>query len=69
MKTKEEKLEAIWEMLEYYEFYIWNNVWEFSERNYIKVIEELYEAIEEDKPYIVLEYVWEYLKKNYSYHI
>lgn len=69
MKTKEEKLEVIWEMLEHFWFYIWNSDWEFSEKNYEKVKEDLYEAIEDEKPFPILTYVGEYLQKNYPFHI
>ena len=65
---KEHKKQVIRNLLEEFEFYIWNNEWEFSENNYQKVVDELYQAIESEKPDDVYHYVKDFLIKNYPFH-
>lgn len=65
---KEHKKQVIRNLLEEFEFYIWNNDWEFSEKNYEKVVYELYESIEEEKPDDIYHYVKDFLIKNYPFH-
>ena len=40
------------DVLETLNFYVWNKDWEFSEKQCTEVIEEIYDAIQDDKPEI-----------------
>ena len=66
---KEHKQQVIRNLLENFDFYIWNTDWEFSEKSYERVVDELYESIEEEKPDDVYHYVKDYLIKNYPHNI
>ena len=61
-ETIKNTLENLW-------FYIWGRDWEFSEKQYLSVVEEILEAIQHDWPENIPEYIKSYVKKNYEFNI
>ena len=57
------------DVLETLNFYVWNKDWEFSEEQWGDVIEEIYDAIQYDKPEIPFTYIKKYVEKNYPFNI
>ena len=57
------------DVLETLNFYVWNRDWEFSEKQWAEVIEEIYDAIQDDKPEIPFTYIKEYVEKIYPFNI
>ena len=62
IETIENTLDTLW-------FYIWDPSWEFSEKQYLSVVEEIQEAIQDDWPENIPEYITSYVKKNYEFNI
>ena len=57
-----DKLNDIW-------FYIWNSYWEFSIKDFDKVVDEISDAILDEKPKNIYSYIEEYIKINYPFNI
>lgn len=55
-------LDSIW-------FYIWNKDGEFDEVWYLDVVDGIYDALQEYRPAIPLQYIRWYIKKEYPYNI
>lgn len=65
---KQHKINVIDNYLQDIWFYIWNKDWEYSEPAYEAVLEEIYEAIESDKPDNIVIYIKDYIKENYPFN-
>lgn len=61
-ETIENTLDTLW-------FYISGRDWEFSDKQYLSVVEEIQEAINNDWPENITEYITSYVKKNYEFNI
>ena len=56
-------------ILEWLQFDICNNDWEHSDKDYERVVDEIYNAMLDEEEEDPREYILEYLKKNYPFNI
>ena len=60
---------SIQDLLDKYKYYPANSDWEFSENTYYNTLNDIFEAVLEEKPDIIWVYVRDYLKANHEFEI